>query len=126
MDGLQGHKAHGPDGIPARLLKEFAHNMASLLTHIYKASLNQCRLCCDWKTTLVFPIYKKGPCKNPSNYRPISLTSKPCKILKHLMYTSVYNHLETTVVWKYFVVKKFSWAITSTKIFYSKILSTNS
>ena len=36
---LQGHKAHGPDSIPARLLKETAYNMAPLLTHIYKASL---------------------------------------------------------------------------------------
>ena len=44
---LHGHKAHGPDGIPARLLKESAHNMAPLLTHIYKASLHQCRLPCD-------------------------------------------------------------------------------
>ena len=41
---LQGHKAHGPDGIPARLLKETAYGMAPLLTHIYKASLHQCRL----------------------------------------------------------------------------------
>ena len=97
LDGLQGHKAHGPDGIPARLLKEFAHNMVPLLTHIYKASLHQYRLPCDWKTALVFPIYKKDSRKNPINYRPISLTSKPCKILEHLIYTSVYNHLELTL-----------------------------
>ena len=95
LAGLQGHKAHGPDGIPARLLKEFAHNMAPLLTHIYKASLHQSRLPCDWKTALVFPIYKKGPHKNPSNYRPISLISITCKILEHLIYLSVYNHLKT-------------------------------
>ena len=98
LSGRQGHKAHGPDVIPARLLKEFAHNMAPLLTHIYKASLHQCRLPCDWKTALVFPIYKKGSCKNPANYRPISLTSIPCKILEHLIYSSVYKHLETNCI----------------------------
>ena len=95
---LQGHKAHGPDGIPARLLKETAYNMAPLLTHIYKASLHQCRLPHDWKIALVSPIYKKGSCKSPANYRPISLTSIPCKILEHLIYSSVYNHLEANSI----------------------------
>ena len=27
LANLQGHKAHGPDGIPARLLKETAHSI---------------------------------------------------------------------------------------------------
>ena len=98
LSGLQGHKAHGPDGILAHLLKESAHNMASLLTRIYKDSLHQCRLPCDWKTALVFPIYKKGSRKNPVDYRPISLTSIPCKILEHLIYSSVYKHLETNCI----------------------------
>ena len=91
LSDLQGHKAHGPDGIPARLLKETAYSMAPLLTHIYKASLHQCKLPYDWKTALVSPIYKKGSHKSPENYRPISLTSIPCKILEHLIYSSVYS-----------------------------------
>ena len=97
LANLQGHKAHGPDGIPARLLKETAHSMAPLLTHIFKASLHQCKLPCDWKTALVSPIHKKNSRKSPANYRPISLTSIPCKILEHLIYSSVYNHLEVTM-----------------------------
>ena len=95
---LQGHKTHGSDGIPAQLLKETAYDIAPLLTHIYKASLHQCRLPHDWKTALVSPIYKKGSRKSPANYRPISLTSIPCKILEHLIYSSVYNHLEANSI----------------------------
>jgi len=34
LTDLQSHKAHGPDSIPARLLKETAHSMAPLLTLI--------------------------------------------------------------------------------------------
>ena len=34
LTDLQSHKAHDPDNIPARLLKETAHNMAPLLTLI--------------------------------------------------------------------------------------------
>ena len=68
--------------------------MAPLLTHIYKVSLHQCKLPHDWKTALVSPIYKKNSRKSPANYRPISLTSIPCKILEHLIYSSVYNYLK--------------------------------
>ena len=51
-----------------------------------------------WKTALVSPIYKKNSCKSPENYRPISLTSILCKILEHLTYSSVYNHLEVNSI----------------------------
>ena len=56
---LQSHKAHGPDEIPARLLKETAYNMAPILTLIYKASLHQHHLPSDWKTAHVTPVFKK-------------------------------------------------------------------
>ena len=92
---LQSHKAHGPDEIPARLLKETAHNMAPLLTLIFKASLHQQHLPSDWKTAHITPVFKKGSRKNPANYRPISLTSIPCKIFEHIIYSSIYKHLET-------------------------------
>ena len=95
---LQGHTAHGPDRIPARLLIETAYSMAPLLTHINKASLHQCKLPHDWKTALVSPIHKKNSRKSPANYRPISLTSIPCKILEHLIYSLVYNHLKTNSI----------------------------
>ena len=40
------------------------------------------------------PLHKKGAKNNPSNYRPISLTSIPCKLLEHIIKSSMYNHLE--------------------------------
>ena len=47
LSDLQSHKAHGPDGIPAYLLKKTATSMAPLLTHIFKASLHQHQLPSD-------------------------------------------------------------------------------
>ena len=44
LSNLQPHKAHGPDGIPAYLLKETATSMAPLL--------HQHQLPSDWKTAL--------------------------------------------------------------------------
>ena len=56
---LQSHKAHGPDEIPARLLKETAYNMVPLLTLIFKASLHQQHLPSDWKLpTLLLSLRK--------------------------------------------------------------------
>ena len=39
----------------------------------------------DWKTANITPIHKKGPQDIANNYRPISLTSIPCKLLEHVV-----------------------------------------
>lgn len=41
------------------------------------------------------PIHKKGSKLDPGNYRPISLTSVPCKIMKKLVRDSLVTHLTT-------------------------------
>ena len=43
------HKASGPDGIPAHLLKETCEEIAPSLTFIFQASMQQCTLPVDWK-----------------------------------------------------------------------------
>ena len=98
LSDLQSHKAHGPDDIPAYLLKETATSMAPLLTLIFKASLHQHQLPTDWKTALIFPIFKKGSRKSPANYRPVSLTCIPCKIFEHVLYSSIYKYLEANSI----------------------------
>ena len=40
----------------------------------------------DWRTAVIVPIYKKkGLRSDPTNYRPVSLTSVPCKIMESLI-----------------------------------------
>ena len=68
--------------------------IAPSLSLIYQASLEQSVLPQDWKNALVAPIFKKGSRAHPSNYRPISLTCIVCKILEHIISTSIYQHLE--------------------------------
>ena len=42
----------------------------------------------------VTPIYKKGEHYDPANYRPVSLTSVPCKIMEHILVSQIMSHLE--------------------------------
>jgi Reverse transcriptase (RNA-dependent DNA polymerase) len=41
----------------------------------------------------VTPIFKKGKRTDPGNYRPVSLTSVPCKILESLIKDKIMQHL---------------------------------
>jgi hypothetical protein len=43
----------------------------------------------------VVPIYKKGSKRETGNYRPVSLTSIPCKILESIIKYAMMNHLIT-------------------------------
>ena len=87
-------KATGPDGIPPRLLKEMSNELAPSLTLIFRASIHQSSIPSDCKTALVTPLFKKGSKSNPTNYRPISLTSICCKSLEHIMYSNIMSHLK--------------------------------
>jgi hypothetical protein len=47
----------------------------------------------DWRTARVVPIFKKGARGDPGNYRPVSLTSVPCKLLESIIKDDIMNHL---------------------------------
>ena len=47
-----------------------------------------------WKEANVTPIYKKGKKSEDSNYRPISLTSIPGKLMESLIKAKIVEHLE--------------------------------
>jgi hypothetical protein len=46
-----------------------------------------------WKSANISPQYKKGSKLSPLNYRPISLTSVPCKILEGVVQDLIMNFL---------------------------------
>ena len=94
LKDIKPHKATGPDNIPGRLLKEAAEELAPGLAHIFQISIDNGKIPLDWKSALVTPVFKKGNRSTPSNYRPISLTSIVCKILEHVIHSSVISHFE--------------------------------
>ena len=93
LRALDIHKANGPDGIPAHLLKETCAKIAPSITVIFQASMQQCVLPIDWKAANVVPLFKKGDRAVASNYRPVSLTCICSKLLEHIIYSHIYAHL---------------------------------
>ena len=92
---LNPAKAPGPDNIPNQVLKTFADQIASALCSIYQKSLDTGTLPADWLEANISCVFKKGDSHQPENYRPISLTSVPCKILEHIICHHIHLHLES-------------------------------
>ena len=94
LSNLKIYKATGPDDVPARLLKELAAELTPVFTLFFQTSLDQGKVPDDWRKANVVPIFKKGERSHPGNYRPISLTSISCKMLEHIVCSSVMDHLD--------------------------------
>ncbi|GAB0203746.1 hypothetical protein GRJ2_002840200 [Grus japonensis] len=79
---LDTHKSMGPDGIHLRVLRGLVEELAKPLSIIYQQSWLTGEVPDDWRLASVMPIYMKGQKEDPRNYRPVSLTSVPGKIME--------------------------------------------
>jgi hypothetical protein len=85
----------GPDSLHPRILKECAHTISTPLTFLFNSSLQAGKIPQFWTKAIVCPIYKNGDRHQPTNYRPISLTCIPCKILEKLVKRIIYAKLSS-------------------------------
>lgn len=93
IDSLGKNKPAGPDGIPAQLLKCTSIISAKFIADILNLSLSLGQVPVDWTKATIVPVHKKGPKELVQNYRPISLTSLVCKMLEHVIVSSVMSFL---------------------------------
>ncbi|KAK4832198.1 hypothetical protein QYF61_021031 [Mycteria americana] len=91
---LNTHKSMGPDEIHPRVLKELAEELTKPLSIIYQQSWLTGEVPADWKLANVTPIYKKGQKEDPGNYRPVSLTSVPGKLMEQIILSAIARHVE--------------------------------
>jgi len=85
-----------PDSIHPMVLQRCADELSLPLSIIFQQSFDTGQVREDWKLAVVSPIFKKGKKSDPGNYRPVSLTSVPCKIMEAMIKTELTKYLETT------------------------------
>ena len=79
----------GPDGIHLRVPKELVEELTKLLSIFYQLSWQTREVPADWRLHNVTLIYKKGRREDPGNYRPVSLTLVPGKVMKQIILSDV-------------------------------------
>ena len=80
--------------VASNFLLFMGDDIAKVLSLIFKKSMEESDLPKDWKQAYVVPLFKRGKKGDVTNYRPISLTSQVCKVLKSLIKDAIVLHLE--------------------------------
>ncbi|XP_072030407.1 uncharacterized protein [Amphiura filiformis] len=94
LTALNPKKAVGPDQVSTWMLKTFASTLAPILKEIFTQSLRTGDVPADWKLANISAIFKKGERNDPANYCPVSLTSVTCKLMEHVLASSIRGYLD--------------------------------
>ncbi|KFP27068.1 RNA-directed DNA polymerase from mobile element jockey, partial [Colius striatus] len=95
---LNTRKSMGPDGMHPRVVRKLADVIAELLSVIFKESWRTGKVPEDWRKANVTPVFKKGRKDDSGNYRPVSLTSIPGKMLEQLILNIVNRHMRKKMI----------------------------
>ena len=94
LKDLNPSKALGPDELHPKVLKELPAELVPVFAHLFQKSLDTGEIPKEWSLTNICPLYKKGDRPLACNYRPVSLTCVPCKLLEHIVCSNIMAHLD--------------------------------
>ena len=93
LSELDPTKAMRTDELSPRVLRNCASSLCILIHHLISLSLTKSRIPLHWKVHRITPIYKNGDKHLISNYRPIFLLCIISKVLEHLIYKKIIDHI---------------------------------
>ena len=94
INDIPSGAAPGPDGVPPCLLKKAKVNIARMLILIWQESYDSGTIPDILKLALICPVHKSGSRAEPSQYRPISLTSHLIKVMERMLRRQLIGFLE--------------------------------
>ena len=97
VHSLPAKTSTGKDNISYWLLKEAGNGVIAPLTALFNQSFRLAQVPNEWKMAIVTPVFKGGQKDRtqPSNYRPIALTSCVARVMEKLVNGQLLKYLLT-------------------------------
>ena len=84
----------GPDELHPRVLWELAPELGPVFAHLFQQSIDTGEIPKEWSLANICPLFKKSDRSLTCNYRLVSLTCVPCKLLDHIVCSNIMAHLD--------------------------------
>ncbi|KAK3508817.1 hypothetical protein QTP70_009615 [Hemibagrus guttatus] len=97
LSRVDPRKSAGADGIPGRVLRACADQLAQVFTDIFNLSLAQATVPICLKTTTIKPVPKHSPAECLNDFRPIALTPIVMKCFEKLVLSHLIACLPPTL-----------------------------
>ena len=76
------------------ILEELATELGPVFDHFFQQSIHTGEIPKEWSLANICPLFKKSDRSLACNYRPVSLTCVPCKLLEHIVCSNIMDQLD--------------------------------